>query len=114
MSLVLSRINSVLVALLHTIIADKDRTDNVEMADKRRIDIKVTEKEFEILDRYCNEMGLRKTVVLRELIRKLGEENAEDSRAIAWLAAVAAADSTPSLKGGACVSLFGTIEQCYF
>jgi DNA-binding MarR family transcriptional regulator len=46
------------------------------MADKRRIDIKVTEKEFEILDRYCNEMGLSKTVVLRELIRKLGEETA--------------------------------------
>jgi Ribbon-helix-helix protein, copG family len=70
-----SRINSVLVALLHAIIiADKDRTDNVKMADKRRIDIKVTEKEFEILDRYCNEMGLSKTVVLRELIRKLGEE----------------------------------------
>jgi Ribbon-helix-helix protein, copG family len=44
------------------------------MADKRRIDIKVTEKEFEILDRYCNDMGLSKTVVLRELIRKLGEE----------------------------------------
>ena len=73
--MLLSRINSVLVALLHAIaIADKDRTDNVKMADKRRIDIKVTEKEFEILDRYCNEMGLSKTVVLRELIRKLGEE----------------------------------------
>jgi Ribbon-helix-helix protein, copG family len=55
-------------------IADKDRTGNVKMADKRRVDIKVTEKEFEILDRYCNEMGLSKTVVLRELIRKLGEE----------------------------------------
>jgi hypothetical protein len=54
----------------------KDRTNNVKMADKRRIDIKVTEKEFEILDRYCNEMGLSKTVVLRELIRKLGEETA--------------------------------------
>lgn len=52
------------------------------MADKRRIDIQVTEKELEILDRYCNEMGLSKTVVLRELIRKLGQEIAEDSRAI--------------------------------
>jgi hypothetical protein len=77
------------------------------MEDRKQINFKPSDKEMKILEDRCADMGLTKTAVLRELIRKLGEENAEDSRAIAWLAAEAAADSTPSLKGGACVSLFG-------
>ncbi|MCY7337135.1 MAG: hypothetical protein LH613_13140 [Chamaesiphon sp.] len=40
-------------------------------AAKRRIDILVTEKEFEILEKYCEENGQTKTAVVRELIRKL-------------------------------------------
>jgi Replication regulatory protein RepB len=38
---------------------------------KRRIDIIVTEKEFEILEQYCEDNGQTKTAVIRELIRKL-------------------------------------------
>ena len=40
-------------------------------ANKKRIDILVTEKEFEILEKYCEENGQTKTAILRELIRKL-------------------------------------------
>ena len=40
-------------------------------AAKRRIDILVTEKEFEILEKYCEENGQTKTAIIRELIRKL-------------------------------------------
>ena len=38
---------------------------------KRRIDILVTEKEFEILEQYCEDNGQTKTTVIRELIRTL-------------------------------------------
>ena len=38
---------------------------------KRRIDILVTEKEFEILEEYCEDNGQTKTTVIRELIRTL-------------------------------------------
>jgi hypothetical protein len=38
---------------------------------KRRIDILVTEKEFEILEQYCADNGQTKTAVMRELIRTL-------------------------------------------
>jgi hypothetical protein len=37
----------------------------------RRIDIIVTEKEFEILEQYCEDNGQTKTAVIRELIRTL-------------------------------------------
>jgi Replication regulatory protein RepB len=40
-------------------------------ATKRRIDILVTEKEFEILEQYCEDNGQTKTTVIRELIRTL-------------------------------------------
>ena len=44
--------------------------------EKKRIDILVTKREFEMLEKYCQENGLTKTAALRELIRKLGgEEN---------------------------------------
>lgn len=41
---------------------------------KRRIDFKVTEAEFEVVDLYCKKMGLSKTAVLRMLIRQLEED----------------------------------------
>jgi hypothetical protein len=41
-------------------------------ATKRRIDIIVTEKEFELLEQYCADNGQTKTAVIRELIRTLG------------------------------------------
>jgi hypothetical protein len=40
-------------------------------AAKRRIDILVTEKEFEMLEQYCADNGQTKTAVVRELIRTL-------------------------------------------
>jgi Ribbon-helix-helix protein, copG family len=40
-------------------------------AAKRRIDIIVTEKEFETLEQYCKDNGQTKTAVIRELIRTL-------------------------------------------
>jgi len=43
---------------------------------KRRIDILVTEKEFEILEQYCEDNGQTKTAVVRELIRKLEAQTA--------------------------------------
>ena len=43
---------------------------------KRRIDIIVTEKEFEILEQYCEDNGQTKTAVIRELIRTLGAHTA--------------------------------------
>ena len=45
-------------------------------AAKRRIDILVTEKEFEILEKYCEENGQTKTAIIRELIRKLEAQTA--------------------------------------
>lgn len=50
----------------------KDRT-KTDM-EKRRIDFKLTEAEFEIVELYCKKMGLSKTAVLRALIRQLGED----------------------------------------
>jgi hypothetical protein len=52
-------------------------------AAKRRIDIIVTEKEFEALEQYCKDNGQTKTAVMRELIRTLGAHTAEDSSGIA-------------------------------
>ena len=43
---------------------------------KRRIDILVTEKEFEILEQYCEDNGQTKTALVRELIRKLEAQTA--------------------------------------
>jgi hypothetical protein len=54
---------------------------------KRRIDIIVTEKEFEILEQYCKDNGQTKTAVIRELIRTLR-------------AAHTAAKAVESLQGG--------------
>jgi hypothetical protein len=42
----------------------------------KQIDFIPSEKEMKILEDRCANMGLSKTAVLRELIRKLGEENA--------------------------------------
>lgn len=44
------------------------------MAEKKQINIQVTEKEFEFLEKYCDETGNTKTAVIRELIRKLEAE----------------------------------------
>ena len=38
---------------------------------KRRLDFRIEEFEFEILEDYCNAVGRTKTEVLRELIRSL-------------------------------------------
>jgi hypothetical protein len=38
---------------------------------KKRLDFRVEEFEFEILEEYCNVVGRTKTDVLRELIRSL-------------------------------------------
>jgi hypothetical protein len=46
------------------------------MEDRKQINFKPSDKEMKILEDYCADMGLTKTAVLRELIRKLGEENA--------------------------------------
>jgi hypothetical protein len=45
-------------------------------AAKRRIDIIVTEKEFETLEQYCKDNGQTKTAVMRELIRTLKAQTA--------------------------------------
>ncbi|MGL4621391.1 MAG: CopG family transcriptional regulator [Chroococcidiopsis sp.] len=45
-------------------------------AAKRRIDIIVTEKEFEVLEQYCEDNGQTKTAVIRQLIRTLGAQTA--------------------------------------
>ena len=46
------------------------------MEDRKQINFKPSDKEMKILEDHCANMGLTKTAVLRELIRKLGEENA--------------------------------------
>jgi len=38
---------------------------------KKRLDFRIEEFEFEILEEYCNSVGRTKTDVLRELIRSL-------------------------------------------
>jgi len=38
---------------------------------KKRLDFRIEEFEFEILEEYCNAVGRTKTDVLRELIRSL-------------------------------------------
>ena len=42
----------------------------------KQINFIPSEKEMKILEDHCGNLGLSKTAVLRELIRKLGEENA--------------------------------------
>lgn len=49
----------------------------------RQINFIPSEKEMKILEDHCANIGLSKTAVLRELIRKLGEENA--AKAVASL-----------------------------
>jgi hypothetical protein len=63
----------------------------------KQINFIPSEKEMKILEDHCANLGLSKTAVLRELIRKLGEENA----------AKAATGSTPRINAGACAPLFG-------
>jgi hypothetical protein len=46
------------------------------MKNGKQINFIPSEKEMKILEDHCANMGLSKTAVLRELIRKLGEENA--------------------------------------
>jgi hypothetical protein len=46
------------------------------MKNGKQINFIPSEKEMKILEDYCANMGLSKTALLRELIRKLGEENA--------------------------------------
>ena len=41
---------------------------------KKRLDFRVEEFEFEILESYCKAVGRTKTDVLRELIRTLKQE----------------------------------------
>jgi Replication regulatory protein RepB len=64
------------------------------MTTKRRIDIIVTEKEFEILEQYCEDNGQTKTAVIRELIRTLKAHTANDRLADQKAKAV------ESLQGG--------------
>jgi hypothetical protein len=67
---------------------------------------------MKILEDHCANLGLSKTAVLRELIRKLGEENAAKAVQSLQGGQMTSADSTPALKGGACVSLFGQRVNC--
>ena len=53
------------------------------MKNGKQINFIPSEKEMKILEDHCANMGLSKTAVLRELIRKLGEENAPRGRGIA-------------------------------
>lgn len=41
------------------------------MANKKQLNVLVTEKEMEFLEKYCEETGQTRTSVVRELIRKL-------------------------------------------
>jgi hypothetical protein len=46
------------------------------MAEKKQISVVLPENEFEILETHCIKVSQSKTAVVRELIRRLGEENA--------------------------------------
>ena len=46
------------------------------MKGSKQINFIPSDKEMKILEDYCDAMELSKTAVLRELIRKLGEETA--------------------------------------
>jgi predicted DNA-binding protein len=53
------------------------------MPEKKQISVVLPENEFRILENHCNNVSQSKTAVVRELIRKLGEENA--AKAVASL-----------------------------
>jgi hypothetical protein len=46
------------------------------MASKKQLNVLVTEKEMEFLEKYCDETGQTRTAVVRDLIRKLEAQTA--------------------------------------
>ncbi|MEH2360712.1 ribbon-helix-helix protein, CopG family [Nostoc sp.] len=44
------------------------------MADEKQLNIRIPEKEMDVLERYCKQTSRTKTDVLRELIRSLSKK----------------------------------------